>query len=135
MSIDQKSLLELIEYIEQKSLFKLAEYIERFTFSNSLCDGSELVFEAIEEIASERCTELMQTGYSKKFNDWLGVEMRANYLKFLIVNNMLEHETKLNDQLKSNSQSEFECEQSIKEEENKFKSVLDSLVYLLKNLA
>ena len=135
MSIDQKSLLELIEYIEQKSLFKLAEYIERFTFSNSLCNGCELIFETIEEIASERCTELMQTGYSKKFNDWLGVEIRANYLKFLIVNNGLEHETKLNDQLKSNSQSEFGCEQSIKEEENKFKMVLDSLVYLLKSLA
>ena len=135
MSIDQKSLLELIEYIQQKSLFKLAEYIERFTFSNSLCDGSELIFETIEEIASARCTELIQTGYSKKFNDWLGVEMRANYLKFLIVNNGLEHETKLNDQLKSNSQSEFGCEQSIKEEENKFKMVLDNLVYLLKSLA
>ena len=77
----------------------------------------------------------MQTGYSKKFNDWLGVEIRANYLKFLIVNNGLEHETKLNDQLKSNSQSEFGCEQSIKEEENKFKMVLDNLVYLLKSLA
>ena len=131
MSIDQKSLLELIEYIEQKSLFKLAEYIERFTFSNSLCDGAELIFETIEEIASARCAELMQTGYNEKFNDWLGVEIRANYLKFLIVNNGLEHETKL----KSNSQSEFGCEQSIKEEENKFKSVLDSLVYLLKKLA
>lgn len=135
MSIDQKSLLELIEYIEQQSLLELAEYIKQFTFSNSLCNGAELIFEAIEEIASERCNELMQTGYNKKFDYWLGVEIRANYLKFLIVNNGLEHETKLNDQLKSNFQSEFGCEQSIKEKENKFKTVLDNLVYLLKSLA
>ena len=134
MSIEQTSLFELAKSIKQKSLPELAEYIAPFTFSDSLCDGGELAFERIEELASARCTELMQTGYSKKFDNWLGVEMRANYLKFLIVNNGLEHETKLNDQLKSNSQSEFGCEQSIKEEENKFKMVLDNLVYLLKSL-
>ena len=135
MSIEQTSLFELAKSIKQKSLPELAEYIAPFTFSDSLCDGGELAFERIEELASARCMELMQTGYNKKFDDWLGVEIRANYLKFLIVNNGSVHETKLNDQLKSNSQSEFGCEQSIKEEENKFKSVLDSLVYLLKNLA
>ena len=136
MSIEQTSLFELAKSIKQKSLPELAEYIAPFTFSDSLCDGGELAFERIEELASARCTELMQTGYSKKFDDWLGIKIRAYYLKFLAINKKLEHETKLNDQLKSNSQSEFGCELSITEEENnKFKRVLDNLVYLIKSLA
>ena len=94
MSIEQTSLFELAKSIKQKSLPELAEYITPFTFSDSLCDGGELAFERIEELASAHCTELMQTGYSKKFDDWLGIKIRAYYLKFLAINKKLEHETK-----------------------------------------
>ena len=136
MSIEQTSITQLTEYIGQKSLPELAEYIAPFTFSDSLCDGGELAFERIEELASACCTELMQTGYNKKLDDWLGVEIRANYLKFLAVNKRLEYETQLNDQLKSNSQSGFGFEQLITEEENnKFKRVLDNLVAMIKKVA
>lgn len=132
MSIKQTSLFELAKSIKQKSLPELAEYITPFTFSDSLCDGGQLAFERIEELACARCTELMQTGYNEKFDDWLGVKIRAYYLKFLAVNKKLEYET----QLESNSQSGFGCELSITEEENnKFKRVLDNLVYLIKSLA
>lgn len=126
MSIEQTSITQLSEYISQKSLPELAEYIAPFTFSDSLCDGGELAFERIEELASARCTELMQAGYDKKLDDWLGVEIRANYLRFLAVDKRLE----------SNSQSWFGYERLIAEEENnKFKRVLDTLVDMIKKLA
>lgn len=126
MSIEQKSLSELAELIEQKSLLELAEYIAPFTFSDSLCDGGEFAFERIVKLASARCTELMQTGYNKKLDDWLGVEIRANYLRFLAVDK----------RLKCKTQSWFGCEQLITEKENnKFKRVLDTLVDMIKVLA
>ena len=112
--------------IEQKSLLELAEYIAPFTFSDSLCDGGEFAFERITKLASARCTELMQTGYNKKFDDWLGVAIRANYLRFLAVDK----------RLKSNSQSWSGDEQLITEKENnKFKGILDTLVDMIKKLA
>lgn len=126
MSIEQKSLSELAELIEQKSLPELADYITPFTFSDSLCDGGELAFERIVELAFARRTELKQTGYNEKLDDWLGVEIRANYLRFLAVDK----------RLKSNSQSWSGHEQLITEKENnKFNRVLNTLVYMIKKLA